>query len=378
MTIASINYMDTELNSVDELSGNPPFGLGEPSVEKEADFFLCPVFQRFSCKPVHVRHDYAHWDLTGLIKANRAQLYRSKARPDTTGKNGQYKWGGELLFRLENDVFIHYQNNRIHVYAPTAKQAEVTLKEIKERFTMLEATPVPSFHLLSVGNGGIQSEEVPVEAPFVMAPENLALNYGDDFPAWVNQLATQLHEKKCGLTILHGEPGTGKTSLLRYLLKRLVTTHSCFVIPATHFGVLSDPCFVGYWADPMRQDKRKKRRIVFIEDADGLLEKRHADNRDRVSNLLNIADGFLGEFLQAHIIATVNCAFDKLDPAIRRKGRLLAYRHFRRLSRLEAVRLAQSKGITLPDQPDYSLADIYHAQAATPEVPAEPTMGFHR
>lgn len=373
-----MNHMDTELNSVDELNGNPPFGFAEPRVQKEEDFFLCPVFQRFACSPVHLRHEHGRWDLTGLIKANAAQLFRSKARPDTTGKNGQYKWGGELLFRLENDVFIHYQNNRIHVYAPTVKQAEETLKEIKARFALPEPPPVASFHLLSVGNGSIQSEKVPVGAPFVMASEDLALNYGDDFPAWVSQLATQLNDKKCGLTILHGDPGTGKTSLLHHLLNRLVATHSCFVIPATHFGVLSDPYFVSYWANTLREDKPKQRRIVFIEDADGLLEKRHADNRDRVSNLLNIADGFLGQFLQVHIIATVNCAFDKLDPAIRRKGRLLAYRHFRRLSRLEAVRLAQSKGITLPDQADYSLADIYHAQAATPEVPQEAAIGFHR
>lgn len=370
--------MDTDMTSVNELGDNPPFGFGAAGASKEEDFFLCPVFQLFACKPVHVRHDYGHWDLTGLLKANAAHLFRSKARPDTTGKNGQFKWGGELLFRLADDVFVHYQNNRIHVYAPTPEQAEETLKEIKTRYTMPESPPVASFHLLSLSGGTIQSEKVPVKEPLVMSAEDLALNYGDDFPAWVSQLATQLNDKKCGLTILHGDPGTGKTSLLRHLLNRLVTTHSCFVIPATHFGVLSDPYFVGYWASTLRGDKPKQRRIVFIEDADGLLEKRHADNRDRVSNLLNIADGFLGEFLQVHILVTVNCAFDKLDPAIRRKGRLLAYRHFQRLSRLEAQRLARSKGITLPDQPDYSLADIYHAQAASPEVPAEPTMGFHR
>ena len=369
--------MNIEMGSVDEVGGNPPFAPFDPNSETEEDFFLRPVFQSFSSKPVHVRHEYGHWNLTDLIKANAAQLYRSKARPESVGKDLQFKWGGELLFRLEGDVFIHYHNNRIFVFAPTVQLAEVTLKEINARFTLPEPPQQgASFHLLSLGTGTIQSEKVDVVAPFVMAPEELALNYGDDFPAWVDQLAGQLTDKKCGLTILHGEPGTGKTSLLRHLLNRLVTTHSCYVIPATHFGVLSDPYFVSYWASPMRQEARKQRRIVFIEDADGLLEKRQADNRDRVSNLLNIADGFLGDFLQVHVIATVNCPFDKLDPAIRRKGRLLAYRHFRRLTYGEASRLAKSKGITLPEQKDFSLAEIYNAQAATLAIPQEAAIGF--
>lgn len=378
LRIASLNHMDTELDAVDELTCGPPYGFFEQQAEHEADFFLWPVFRCFQHKPFHIRHDCVRLDLTAVIKANAAQLYRSKARPESAGVVGQYKWGGELLFRLDEAGFVYLRDNHVRVFAPTAKRAEAMLKDLKERFTTKEPPPVASFHLLSVASGTIQSEKVAVEAPFVMAPADLALNYGDDFPAWVDQLVGQLTEKKCGLTILHGEPGTGKTSLLRHLLNRLVSTHSCYVIPATHFGVLSDPCFVSYWAIPTGKDKRKPRRIVFIEDADGLLEKRHADNRERVSNLLNIADGFLGEFLQVHIIATVNCAFDKLDPAIRRKGRLLAYRQFRRLTRAEAQRLAASKGITLPEQTDYSLAEIYNAATAAPEVPQETAIGFRR
>jgi len=370
--------MNIELDAEDELSTEPPYGFFAWQAEHEAEFFLWPVFRSFQHKPFHIRHDCVHLDLTAVLKANAALLYRSKARPESTGVGGQYKWAGELLFRVEEGGFVYIRDNHVRVFAPTAKRAEAMLQDLKARFTTKEPPATPSFHLLSVASGNIQTERVTVEAPFVMAPADLALHYGEDFPAWVDQFASQLTEKKCGLTILHGPPGTGKTSLLRHLLNRLVDTHSCYVIPATHFGVLSDPCFVNYWGNPTIQDKRKPRRIVFIEDADGLLEKRQADNRDRVSNLLNIADGFLGEFLQVHILATVNCAFDKLDPAIRRKGRLLNYRQFRRLTHAEAQRLAASKGIALPEQADYSLAEIYNAQAATPEVPPEPVIGFHR
>ena len=60
-----------------------------------------------------------------------------------------------------------------------------------------------------------------------------------------------------------------------------------------------------------------------------------------------------------HLICTVNCAIDQLDPAIGRPGRLIACREFKRLDYDQAHRLAVAKGISLGEQTDYTLADIY-------------------
>ena len=87
---------------------------------------------------------------------------------------------------------------------------------------------------------------------------------------------------------------------------------------------------------------------------------RARDNHDQLSNFLNIADGLPGEFLKLHLICTINCKIDKLDPAVTRTGRLLAYRNFRLLNRAEAVRLALAKGLAIPIQESYSLAEIYN------------------
>ena len=69
--------------------------------------------------------------------------------------------------------------------------------------------------------------------------------------------------------------------------------------------------------------------------------------------------GFLSDQLGLQIIATVNCPFEELDPAIARPGRLVGYRQFRRLTRLEAGRLAADKGLSINDQQDFSLAEIF-------------------
>ena len=96
-----------------------------------------------------------------------------------------------------------------------------------------------------------------------------------------------------------------------------------------------------------------------------------------MSHLLNIGDGFLGDFLRMQVVATTNSDFQELDPAVMRPGRLVGAREFRRLSREEAARLAQAKGLTLPDQPDYSLAEIYCERAQSDERLRQPRqIGF--
>jgi ATP-dependent 26S proteasome regulatory subunit len=74
--------------------------------------------------------------------------------------------------------------------------------------------------------------------------------------------------------------------------------------------------------------------------------------------LLNIGDGFLGEHLKLHILATTNVPIQKLDAALLRPGRLIAVRQFRRLSHTEATRLCCAKGLDLPRQEDFSLAEL--------------------
>ena len=132
---------------------------------------------------------------------------------------------------------------------------------------------------------------------------------------------------------------------------------------------------VEFWLHEGRSAPDLKK-VVVLEDAEDLLMPRSADNRSKVSSLLNIADGLLGEFLQMHLICTVNCAIDQLDPAIGRPGRLIACREFRRLQYAQAHRLAAAKGLKLQEQSDYSLAEIYRQPVIGGLPTTKQTLGF--
>ena len=66
----------------------------------------------------------------------------------------------------------------------------------------------------------------------------------------------------------------------------------------------------------------------------------------------------------------------ELDPAILRPGRLLGSREFPRLKRKDAQRLAEAKGLTLSDQPDFSLAELYNGASSGAKFAADRRVGF--
>jgi len=225
----------------------------------------------------------------------------------------------------------------------------------------------PGFHLLRIEEGYVGTEFVETENLFPLTDQELKLHYGDDFLEWHQAWLERLSKRKSGVTVLFGPAGCGKTSFLRALMARLIAKSVFYYLPTTEFDALSNPRFVSFWAQETDRHKDMQK-IVILEDAEDLLMPRDQGTRAKVSDLLNIADGFLGDHLRLHVLATTNVAMQRLDPAIGRPGRLVGVREFRRLSRAEAVRLARSKGLELPQQSDYSLAEIYNAGADTPNL----------
>jgi SpoVK/Ycf46/Vps4 family AAA+-type ATPase len=146
-------------------------------------------------------------------------------------------------------------------------------------------------------------------------------------------------------------------------------------LPVTVYPMLAAPATVDFWLS-QNEFHANQRRVVIIEDAEPLLMQRAADNHDSLSNLLNIADGFLGALLNLQIICTINTPIDKIDPALLRPGRLLAKCTFNRLSFEQAQKLAKAKSLTISVQESYSLAEIYNDEIGNFSSEPTRTAGF--
>ena len=115
---------------------------------------------------------------------------------------------------------------------------------------------------------------------------------------------------------------------------------------------------------------------MVLEDAEAVLIDRRDGDRGAIANLLNISDGLLADFLKVKLLCTVNCPLDRLDPAVVRGGRLLAFREFVRMPRERAERVAAAHHLTLAPQDDYSLAEIFAGPPKAKAAEAREIRGF--
>ncbi|MBS1564561.1 MAG: AAA family ATPase [Bacteroidetes bacterium] len=181
---------------------------------------------------------------------------------------------------------------------------------------------------------------------------DLSLYYEDEFVVLDKLIQQRLNRKKDkGIVLLHGLAGTGKTTYLRYLVGRL-RKRVLFLSPAVAENIM-DSEFMELLID--NPDS-----ILIIEDAEDIIKDRRTSPGSSVSNLLNISDGLLSDFLNVQLICTFNNPLSLVDSALLRKGRLIAKYDFAKLSVGKAQRLSDHLGFKNIITKPMTIAEIAH------------------
>lgn len=199
---------------------------------------------------------------------------------------------------------------------------------------------------------------------------DLDLYYEDDFKETDAVILKRLNKTKDkGIVLLHGLPGTGKTTYLRYLIGK-IKKKVLFLSPAAATEIM-DPEFIEMLIN-------NPDCVLVIEDAENIIMDRKISNNPAVSNLLNISDGLLADFLNVQIICTFNNSLTLVDSALMRKGRLIAKYEFGKLGINKSQKLSDHFGFeTLINQP-MTIAEI--AGQGEKEIRTEKVevLGFRR
>ncbi len=199
---------------------------------------------------------------------------------------------------------------------------------------------------------------------------DLDLYYNDDFkPVHATIKERLVKENDKGIVLLHGLPGTGKTTYLRYLIGSL-KKKVMFVSPSVA-GNLMTPGFMDLLLDNPNS-------ILVIEDAENIIMDRRYSSQSSVSNLLNISDGFLSDFLNVQIICTFNSELHLVDNALLRKGRLIAKYEFGKLETAKAQKLSQHLSKSIEINKPMTLAEISNPEETYHDAKQVNVIGFRR
>jgi ATP-dependent 26S proteasome regulatory subunit len=138
------------------------------------------------------------------------------------------------------------------------------------------------------------------------------------------------------MAVLNGEPGTGKTYLVRAMLMD-VPNATFLLIPPTMIPELSGPNLISLLLENRHSFSSNGPTILVLEDADYCLAPRKSDNMSAISSILNMGDGIFGSLFDIRILATTNAETQEIDPAILRAGRLSARINVDKLDSWEAT-----------------------------------------
>ncbi len=303
----------------------------------------------YNVKPKNI---LVHCDIQKDIKNREERSYKYIVTLDKPYKIMFIFYDEQKVIDLELYETPEEQTNKIYemliYFQPDA--LDFVNDEILTKLKEIYYTPPKnkSFFLIARGSYGYELHNATIKDFDI----NLEMNYGKEFIKKDKEIVKKLLEYKKGLFLFHGTPGTGKTTYIRKLIHDLSENKTIIYIPSYMMYGIAEPELISFIS-------KFKNTILLLEDAESVLTNQTENRGQAVTNILNMSDGLLNDFLDMQIIATLNVDKKIIDEALLRKGRLMVNYKFKKLTPLQATDLSKYIGIDKKFTESATLAEVY-------------------
>jgi len=276
------------------------------------------------------------------------------------------------------DCSLHIEAGRdrvqVTVTAATTALAERVIDDVLSRLPEEDQPDTVNAQFWHLGGGGPQGQARQLAAP---RWPDIACNYPTGVRSDLGALmAVTAPEQRGGLVLWHGEPGTGKTTALRALLRAWSPWCEAHVVtdPERAFahGDYLTELLLASGRLPWDPGPSRSWKLLVAEDADDYLR---AGAKERagaaLGRLLNVGDGLIGQGLRVLVLLTTNHELATLHPALVRPGRCLAQVEFRRFDANEAT--AWLRGAARAPGDGATLAELYELRGDVTRIGRERT-----
>jgi hypothetical protein len=226
-----------------------------------------------------------------------------------------------------NEISFYYKNEKDFEFIQNV------IEELNKCIVNFEENEYNKLNTISINSGSLEIEPVDISIDL----DNFDMYYSKSTSKEIKKLIKEIKKSSSGLSILYGERGLGKTSVINYIaseLDRIVIFIPNNMIEHT----INNPDFRKFL-------KRYVKPILVIDDCEMLFSEYFNKSNTFTNNLLQLVDGFLSETIEANVIAIFNTDDeDEIDHSLLDANNLLRVIKFEYLSPEESVDLSEHLG----------------------------------
>lgn len=252
----------------------------------------------------------------------------------------------KVLDKLNENIFLSYVildknqpdsiiSDVVFLYKEDSDKDEIN--KILESLTSdcgvdYQESEVNKLNTITLSATGLELERVDVKDT-----DAIEMYYSFDTMKSINKLIKKIKKSETGISVLYGERGTGKTSIIHYLstkLDRIVIFVPNNMIEHT----INNPDF-------RRFIKRHSKVLLVLDDCEMSFNEFFVKSNFIVNNLMQLVDGFLSDSIDLSVVTIFNVDDpEEIDHNLLDSNNLIDTVEFKYLSEKEATELSDHLG----------------------------------